>query len=55
MTDSERRVLAIVYGDLSASSMALAAAARGKRDLVWIVNSDEMSDTLMIRFLRKPA
>lgn len=33
--------------------MALAAAARGKRDLVWIVNSDEMSDTLMIRFLRK--
>ena len=53
MTDSERRVLAIVYGDLSASSMALAAAARGKRDLVWIVNSDEMSDTLMIRFLRK--
>jgi len=53
VTESDQKVLAIVFGDLSASSMALAAAARGKRDLVWIVNSDEMGDTLMIRFLRK--
>ncbi len=51
--EARRPVLAVVFGDLSASSMALAAAARDKRDLVWIVNSDEIRDTVMVRFLRR--
>jgi biotin carboxylase len=48
-----RPVLAIVFGDQSASAMALSEAASSLCDIVWVVNSDEMAEQMSIRLLNK--
>ena len=50
---SRRRVLAIVYGAGSVSAMKLSGPARALCDLVWVVDSSEFEDTVMMRLLRK--
>ena len=53
MTSSPRRVVAIVFGNRSAPAMSLAEAASSLCDIVWVVNSREMSDPTMVRLLKK--
>ncbi len=54
-TDAEGRrpVLVVAHGETSVSAMKVAAAAEGVCDLVWIVDSGELAEPLMLRFLRK--
>ena len=53
MTSSPRRVVAIVFGNRSAPAMSLSEAASSLCDIVWVVNSREMSDPTMVRLLKK--
>ena len=53
MTDTRRPVLAIVYGDGSASAMSLSAAAASLCDLVWVIDTGAMKDASMTRLVRK--
>ncbi len=53
MTGSERGVLAIVHGEGSASAMKLMESADALCDLVWVVDSSDGADPLMVRLLRK--
>jgi len=50
---ARRKVLAIVYGAGSASALKLSEPARALCDLVWVVNSREFDDAIMLRLLRK--
>lgn len=53
MTLPDRKVVAIVYGNRSASVMALSEAASTLCDIIWVVNSTELSDTTTIRLLAR--
>lgn len=50
---SNRPVLAIAYGEGSASAMKLSEPAREVCDLVWVVDSSKIDDSTMLRLLRK--
>ena len=51
---SERRPrLAIAHGESSVSAMKVAEAAEPVCDLIWLVDSRELTEPLMLRFLRK--
>ena len=45
--------VAVVYGDNSASAMAIAAAAKELCDLVWVVDSSALADATTPRLLRR--
>ena len=45
--------MAIVYGEGSASAMSLSGAAVSVCDIAWVVDSTEMTDTKMLRLVRK--
>ena len=53
MIERRRRLLAIVYGEGSASAMSLSGAAVSVCDIAWVVDSTEMTDTKMLRLVRK--
>lgn len=53
VTVTRRPVLAIVYGDGSASAMSLSESAASLCDIVWVIDSGVMSNRSMIRLLRK--
>jgi biotin carboxylase len=53
MTLSIRPTLAVVFGEGSASAMALSEAASSLCDIVWVVNSDEMREKKSLRLLSK--
>ncbi len=53
LTDKSRPVLAIVYGVLSSSPFALSESASRLCDIVWVVDSNELDDKLLLRLLRK--
>jgi biotin carboxylase len=50
---SSRPVLAIVYGDHSASAMALHESAADLCDIVWVVDSSEIQEKSMMRLFGK--
>ncbi|HEY5303663.1 MAG TPA: ATP-grasp domain-containing protein [Acidimicrobiales bacterium] len=53
MTTTSRPVLAIVYGDNSASAMALHESAAALCDIVWVVDSSEIQERSILRLLGK--
>jgi ATP-grasp domain len=53
MTSTDRPLLAIVYGEGSVSAMKLRESAAPVCDLVWVVDSSEVTDPMLIRLLRK--
>ena len=53
VTEPRRPVLAIVYGAGSSSPFVLSEAASPMCDIVWVVDSNELDDKLMLRLLRK--
>jgi biotin carboxylase len=53
MTGDDRPTLAIVYGEGSASAMALSAAAAPLCDIAWVIDSAATRDASMLRLLRK--
>ncbi len=53
MTTSARPVLAIVYGDGSVSAMKLSEPAGALCDLVWVVDSNALHNSAIIRLLAK--
>jgi glutathione synthase/RimK-type ligase-like ATP-grasp enzyme len=50
---ARRPVLAIVYGKGASSPFALSENASARCDIVWVVDSVEFDDPLMLRLLRK--
>lgn len=48
-----RPLVAVAHGESSVSAMKLAAAAESVCDLIWFVDSTELSEPHMLRFLRK--
>ena len=53
MTGADRPTLAIVYGEGSASAMALSGAAASLCDIAWVIDSTVTRDASMLRLLRK--
>ena len=53
MTGADRPTLAIVYGEGSASAMALSAAAASVCEIAWVIDSTASRDASMLRLLRK--
>ena len=53
MTVSDRPLLAVVHGEGSVSPMKLKEAAAAVCDLLWVVDSSELGDPLLVRLLRK--
>lgn len=53
MSEPRRPLLAIVYGDGSASAMSLSGSAASLCDIAWVIDSTEMADAKMLRLLRK--
>jgi hypothetical protein len=52
-SESRRPLVAIAHGESSVSAMKVAEAAEPVCDLVWLVDSRELTEPLMLRFLRK--
>jgi biotin carboxylase len=52
-SEGRRPLLAIAHGESSVSAMKVAEAAEPVCDLVWLVDSRELTEPLMLRFLRK--
>lgn len=53
MSEPRRRLLAIVYGEGSASAMSLSGSSASLCDIAWVVDSTEIADAKMLRLLRK--
>jgi hypothetical protein len=53
VTEISRPLLAIVYGERSASVMALSEAASSLCDIVWIINSNQIAEKTVIRLLQR--
>jgi biotin carboxylase len=53
MSEPRRPLLAIVYGEGSASAMSLSGSAAALCDIAWVVDSTEMADAKMLRLVRK--
>jgi predicted ATP-grasp superfamily ATP-dependent carboligase len=53
LSEHRRPVLGIVYGQGSSSPFALSESASPMCDIVWVIDSNEFDDRLVLRLLRK--